>query len=153
MRESTSAVVGEDGTIVGGNASDRALLSWLSKDTLKDKVDTTLQKEVLFNSERKFSACQLKLGKNRPSLFGKSNNNSNEITLVKGAPDLLLPKCRFFYGEDGQLEKLNNLDSITDKINDVSQGGIRVIAIATSETHLDDETHAMPETLTLVCID
>jgi len=71
MRESTSAVIGEEGAIVGGNASDRALLSWLSSDTLKAKADTTLQKEILFNSERKFSAIQLKVGReNRPPLFG-----------------------------------------------------------------------------------
>jgi hypothetical protein len=82
IRESTSASIGKDG-LVGGNSSDRALLSFLDKDALKTKFDISLVREILFNSEKKFSAIQVKVpsgSKNCPLI---SRPNSDEITLIK----------------------------------------------------------------------
>lgn len=82
LRESTSSVITEKGPI-GGNASDRAVLSFLDKSALLEKADASIIKEILFNSSRKYSAAQIAIGKSKKSPF-----NSSEITLVKGAPGL-----------------------------------------------------------------
>lgn len=61
IRESTSAVLGDKGVILGGNASDRALLSYITLENVQKSADTHLVKEILFNSARKFSASQLRV--------------------------------------------------------------------------------------------
>jgi len=144
LRESTSAVINTDGKTVGGNASDRALLAFLKPELLTAKADTSVQKEILFTSQRKFSATQLKIGKNTPGF-----ENLESVTLVKGAPDMLLANCKSFYNDKGKPEKLANNDAIVEKLNEVSKRGIRVIAIATSESTLEE---SLPTDLTLVGI-
>jgi len=139
LRESTSAIIGPSGA-VGGNASDRALLAFLDKKTLAESVHTTSTKEILFNSERKFSAVHLKLEK---QFLGRS-----DIVLVKGAPELLLSHCKYFYNVDGKPTKLDSTEPIFHEIDQLSKSSIRVIAIATSETPLVDND--VPAPLTLV---
>jgi len=142
IRESTSAVISEN-SIIGGNASDRALLGFLSKDALRAKLETHVQAEILFNSARKFSAMQVKVLKNKPKWMPK-----DEISVIKGAPDLLLPSCKSFYNEDGDVEKLA-IEPLVQEMNQISKTGIRVIAIATSQEPLGD---GIPSNLTLVGI-
>jgi len=146
LRESTSAVIGDNG-IVGGNASDRAMLTFLDKDSLKERIDCSMQKEILFNSERKFSAVQLSLGKSKPSFLP-----GNVVSIVKGAPDLVLPNCTSFFTEDGTKEKFNKTasDIMTDKINQISKSGTRVIAICYRESALPDDTTKIPGDLVLI---
>jgi calcium-translocating P-type ATPase len=144
LRESTSAVISKDGKPVGGNASDRALLGYLKPELLAAKANAEVQKEILFTSQRKFSATQLKLGKNIPGF-----ESATSITLVKGAPDLLLPNCTQYYSDQGKPEKLSNSNAVVEKINEVSKKGVRVIAIATSSAPLGDQ---LPKSLTLVGI-
>jgi len=147
LRESTSAVIGDNGP-VGGNASDRAMLGFLDKAALKERIDCSMQKEILFNSERKFSAVQLALGKNKPNFLP-----SNTVSIVKGAPDLVLPNCTYYFTEDGRKEKFskNNSDTITESINQISKSGTRVIAICYKDSSLSDEDNSkIPTELTLI---
>jgi calcium-translocating P-type ATPase len=146
LRESTSAVIGDNGP-VGGNASDRAMLGFLDKESLKERIDCSMQKEILFNSERKFSAVQLALGKNKPSFLPNS-----VVSIVKGAPDLVLPACNSFFTEDGKKEKLtkSTSDIITEKLNQISTHGTRVIAICYKDAPLADDQTQMPNELTLI---
>eukprot|EP01114_Cavostelium_apophysatum_P009207 TRINITY_DN2229_c0_g1_i1.p1 TRINITY_DN2229_c0_g1~~TRINITY_DN2229_c0_g1_i1.p1 ORF type:complete len:900 (-),score=272.79 TRINITY_DN2229_c0_g1_i1:60-2759(-) len=146
LRESTSSVVEESGP-VGGNASDRAILAFLDKETMLAKEDVSHEKEILFNSERKFSAVQLKVHKNQLSF-----HPGEHITIVKGAPEILFSKCKTTYGEDGRLAPFN-VDAATEKIDQLSRdGGIRVIAIATAETPLESDAKVLPNNLSLVGI-
>jgi len=146
LRESTSAVIGDNG-IVGGNASDRAMLTFLDKDALKERIDCTMQKEILFNSERKFSAAQLALGKTKPGFFP-----NNVVSIVKGAPELVLANCVSFFTEDGRKEKLSKTvsDTVTESINQISKSGTRVIAICYKDAPLDDDQSKIPDDLTLI---
>eukprot|EP01116_Phalansterium_solitarium_P013284 TRINITY_DN305_c0_g1_i1.p1 TRINITY_DN305_c0_g1~~TRINITY_DN305_c0_g1_i1.p1 ORF type:complete len:725 (+),score=268.82 TRINITY_DN305_c0_g1_i1:113-2287(+) len=148
LRESTSAVI-SDGEAIGGNASDRALLHFLDKDSLSARVETTVVKEILFNSVRKFSASQVRVaGRDRPAFFGQSS----DITLLKGAPDYLLPYCKYFYTEDGTKVELGGLRPLTSEMDEISRKGIRLIAVATSDAPLGDETERIPTQLALVGI-
>jgi hypothetical protein len=58
----------------------------------------------------------------------------------------LLPNCQTCYNEDGSIGHLET-DKLVNEINLVSKGGIRTIAIATSEEGLEDH---LPAKMTLV---
>jgi len=146
LRESTSAMFTKEGKLLGGNASDRALVDFLDKDTLRKRLgDVKLNKEVLFNSARKFSAVQLQFEKEKPSFI-----TSNNVSIVKGAPDFILSKCPKYYTEDGSMEPIN-LEKLNQAIDELSKKGIRVIAIALTEDTLPAD-NALPSNLCLVGI-
>ncbi len=97
VREASSAVVSPDGKTVGGNSSDRALLSFLDLHSQKENLHSTIVREILFNSERKFSAARLRVvTKTSDDILGNSVRNFRatefkDISVVKvGAPFLLL---------------------------------------------------------------
>jgi len=146
LRESTSAVIGDKGP-VGGNASDRALLSFLDNQSLLDKQDCKHVKEILFNSERKFSAVELQVSDKKGKL---SFLKSGSITLVKGAPDIILQSCKYYHTEDGKKQSFGGADQMNEKLDEVSKRGIRVIAIATSDSSLSKDQ--IPSDLALVGI-
>lgn len=143
LRESTSAVIGETGIPMGGNSSDRALLSFLDPQLLAERADTTAVREILFNSERKFSATQLQVGSRKPVFL-----TNDHITLVKGAPDHLLPKCETYWDESGKVAPLDK-SIIEAKLDESSKRGVRIIAVATTNSPLGD---SMPTAMTLVGI-
>lgn len=145
LRESTSAILGSEG-LIGGNASDRALLEFLDKDSIDDRDEgTKVTKEILFNSSLKFSAVQLKLGPKNPF-----QETSNSISIVKGAPDILISNCTHIYNKDGIKEPVD-ISKINEKLDQISKRGIRVIAIATSEESLE-KSNQIPGNLALVGI-
>lgn len=110
VRESTSSVIGPDGQIVGGNASDRALLEFLDRDSLLEKTDVEILQEVIFNSQRKYSAATLRCTRNNsvPAAISQISANRKptfDISAIKGAPEIILPKCTSFLTTDGQHTK------------------------------------------------
>jgi len=145
--ESTSSFIGEGGP-VGGNASDRALVGFVESEYLKDSAHTTLKNEILFNSERKFSSVQLGLGRETPAYL-KGVTKTGNVTIVKGAPDIILNHCKGYITPDGKLEKNLSLVDMNNKLNDVSKNGTRVISIALSESEIEDKT-VMPSGLILL---
>jgi len=144
LQESTSTVIGGEGALLGGNASDRALLSFLPQSFLKSKYNTTVVKDILFNSTRKFSAVLLRVDGEKPLFMG----SNNEVTIIKGAPDILLPCCKTFYDESGKKKDID-IDLLTKKINELSENATRVIAICTSDLSLDE---TIPNNINLVGI-
>ena len=99
--------------IIGGNITDRAILEYINenvKDEYK-KIET-----VSFNSKTKYSSTVI-------NYYGKTN-------YVKGAPEVLLPKCSFYLDENGKKGILRDSSSILRKINHYASSGIRVILLA-----------------------
>ncbi|EGC33588.1 P-type ATPase [Dictyostelium purpureum] len=161
VRESTSSVIGEDGQIVGGNASDKALLQFLDKESLLADYNVSVEKEILFHSERKYSAALLKVplsggptGRAPNGIVScshKINEKYIEITCIKGAPEIVLNRCSSHFNEDGNVEAIPDSVGLTDSINRLSEQGIRVIAVAVSREPLV-ETETLPHSLILVGI-
>jgi len=157
VRESTSAVIGAEGQIVGGNASDRALLEFLDKAALLEQTDAELEKEVLFNSQRKYSAATLRCPRNKtlPIALSKlcaGSKNVVEISAVKGAPEIVLPRCSSYITTSGEHQKFAGKAAqvLNDKVNALSTQGIRVIAVAVAPEPLSGDD--LPAALTLVGI-
>lgn len=113
--------------IIGGNITDRALLSYFKNDNKKIKKD----KVISFNSKNKYSITKI-----------------NNLNLIKGAPEVILKHCTTYYDSNGEKKLLINVDKLKNTINKYTKSGIRVIVTATS-TNINLEKF---ENLTLVSI-
>lgn len=99
--------------IIGGNTTDRALLQFLNPQPLTNynKVQT-----IPFDSANKYAITKLNSG----------------INLIKGAPEKLLSNCTHYYTEKGEKHPIQNRIKINNKINIMTENGIRVLLLATS---------------------
>ena len=121
--------------VVGGNPTERAMMEFVAADLTEDHDnEINIVNSVPFNSKLKFSATQLN---------GKAN-----ITLVKGAPEMLLPKCNKFYDENGEEVKLKDKKKLLDRFNELSERQFRVVAVATSTEKING--NGLPKEMTLV---
>lgn len=124
--KNTTALIsgcGENTKVVGGNATERAILEFVENNIECEDVDIVCS--LPFNSENKFSTCTIKLDK--------------EITLVKGAPEKILHKCKYYYDKNGEKREFNRFAEIDNKITELANRAIRVLAFATSEKIVTEE--------------
>lgn len=121
-----------DNKISGGDSTERALLSGvlpLPKGFVGYKVTDRLP----FSSDRKYSSATL----------------NNGITLVKGAPEIILSACTFALLPDGQKIPLP-ASRLRGQMNKAAAKALRIIAIAISDTPVNKGNP--PRNLTLVCL-
>lgn len=70
-----------DDKIVGGNITDQAILSFIKRNN----INYPIIKEIPFDSKNKYSVVQIE--------------DKERINLIKGAPEILLKYCRYYYNE------------------------------------------------------
>ncbi len=117
-RYNTSSELSE-GECMGGNSTDRALLSGVSgiPASLTGRVTAKLP----FDSTLKYSACTLV-------------TKSDAYVFIKGAPEKLLPHCSMCILPDGSTSKFSPLRTeFEKKIEALCDDGKRVILIALAE--------------------
>ena len=95
--------------VIGGNITDRAILSFFKNDNKKIKKDEV----VPFDSKNKYSITKV-----------------DGINLVKGAPEILLKNCTTYYDSLGNIRKILNINKIQSKISENTKNGIRVLILA-----------------------
>ena len=126
IKNNTDSVIsgeGESLKIVGGNATERAVLGFAVES---HKVfDAPKVSQIPFNSTNKYSA----------STIGR---NGRFLTLIKGAPEKMLKKCRYYYDQNGARVPLTNSDEIDAKMDELATRAIRVLAFATSDSVITD---------------
>ena len=97
---------------IGGNSTDKALVSYLGENNyVVNKL-----KEVPFDSKNKYS-------------YTKVLEDNKEITYYKGAPEVLLDKCKYYYSSNGRKIPFVNKNNIIKVIDDKAKEGIRVLMI------------------------
>ncbi len=99
--------------IIGGNITDKAILKFIKKNNLsfyKEKV-------IPFSSKEKYAITTIE--------------DDGKIHLIKGAPEKILPFCKYYYNELGNREKLN-ITRVKKYIEGKAKEGIRVLLLATS---------------------
>ncbi len=107
----------DNNTVIGGNSTDKSLINFLNvKDTLVDK-------RIPFNSKDKYSLIY-----------------KNNIIYIKGASEVIIPKCNKYLTHDGKEKLLLNKNLITREIEKYTKKGIRVIALAKGD-NLDNLTY------------
>lgn len=128
-----------DGSIIGGNSTDRAVMGFLLYNHLTDEIDRSQAGEYRhFDSKDKYAAVELK------------NRN---MTYVKGAPEMLLEHCRSYLDGKGQLQALGSLNSLQIYANEQADRSMRLLAVAKGNTRRGAEGELiMPEDMTLVGI-
>lgn len=72
------------------------------------------------------------------------------MTVVKGAAETVLDRCKTAYSDNGAVHSLGNLAPLHKEIDMLSTAGVRVIAIATAADSLPEGSQEMPNNLTLV---
>ena len=97
-----------------------------------DGVDIVMN--IPFNSANKFSAAQI--------------TGNYDITLIKGAPELLIPKCRNYYDKDGNEVLFTDKGRLEREMERLAKKAVRLIALAIGTAHLHGDR--VPDGLTLV---
>jgi calcium-translocating P-type ATPase len=107
---------------LGGNGTERALLNFAIDEADNAALNgvKTLN-DIPFNSSNKFSAETVSLA------------DGKIVTLIKGAPEKVLPKCKYCLSADGTKTEFNDLDDLNKKITALAERSIRVIALVACE--------------------
>jgi magnesium-transporting ATPase (P-type) len=123
----------ENPKIVGANPTGHALLRFLGADLVKQD-DVKLKVNIPFNSANKFSASQV---------VGSQN-----LTLVKGAGEIILAGCTHYLDADGNKAELDSA-KVIEEMQGLSERAMRLIGLAVSEQDLG-QVNELPEQMTLV---
>lgn len=102
--------------VLGGNATDRALLSWVLPAGVENGY--TKISEIPFDSSKKFSAAEVGKGEER-------------LYFVKGAPEKILGACTRYIDEAGKYIPVP-MERVRQKWDDLTEQGMRVLALAIS---------------------
>lgn len=137
IRMNTMAVLDTSGAvvnIVGADRTEAALLTFV-EPMLREPDAGTVIDAVSFSTARKFSAVTLSEG---PA-----------VTLVKGAPELILPRCNQALDASGQAQPLSAHGELDGVLNQLADRSMRLIALAIAEEPIG-EHKGLPQQMTLV---
>ena len=101
--------------IIGGNITDRAISKFTGP--IKENKYKILNKEE-FNSKKKYSKVTL--------------NYETKTEFYKGAYELIIDKCSYFYKSDGTKSIIKNKQELINLGNSYTEKGYRVLACSTS---------------------
>lgn len=101
--------VSSDSKVLGGNSTDRAIAAYFKNDREEKKQ---VVKRVPFSSERKYSAVTF----------------SDGLTIVKGAPELLLEKTDRVLAENGE-RKPANTERLSSSARELAGNGARIVGV------------------------
>ena len=128
--KNTGAMFDNNDKVIGGNATDKALLNFLGKNEMNSLNDIKVVKSQGFNSANKYSAAELE-----------------NVTVYKGAPERLLGKATKYINENGQVVQIDK-DKLNAKIDALADKAMRVLSFAYSESELIED--ALPDDLVIV---
>lgn len=138
LRNNTSAVIDasepNDPKIVGADRTEQALLRFVTP-YLAESGDVDIVEIIPFNSARKFSATQVA--------------GDRALTLVKGAPEVILKNCVRRLDASGNPQDLDDPNALQAAMRELSSRAMRLLAVAVTDTPIDD-SNALPADLTLV---
>ena len=129
-----NSAVASDGAIIGGNSTDRALMSFLvSSNAVNSMTKEDVRAFNAFDSNRKMSSVTI-------------TRDGNSVTYVKGAPEKIIERCTHYIDEDGQTKELVEKNYLTAYIDTQAGRSMRLLAVAKAAGESEDAD------LTLVCV-
>ena len=128
--KNTGAMFDNNDKVIGGNATDKALLKFLGKNEMNSLNDIKVIKSQGFNSANKYSGAELE-----------------NVTVYKGAPERLLGKATKYINENGQVVQIDK-DKLNAKIDALADKAMRVLSFAYSQSELVEDT--LPDDLVMV---
>ena len=129
-----NSAVASDGAIIGGNSTDRALMSFLvSSNAVNSMTKEDVKNFNAFDSNKKMSSVTI-------------TRNGKSVTYVKGAPEKIIAKCTHFIDENGQIKELVEKNYLTTYIDTQAGRSMRLLAVAKADGDNDEAD------LTLICV-
>ncbi|MDY2848035.1 MAG: calcium-translocating P-type ATPase, PMCA-type, partial [Oscillospiraceae bacterium] len=126
--DNSTSVVNE-GRAIGGNATERAVLTFAIGSKTPEGVEKLAN--IPFNSDNKYSATTVSV-------------NGEKLTLIKGAPEKIVERCKYFYDPKGEKVPVSGNWVIDDKMNEMAGRAIRVLALAVSDKTIDKDSDKLP---------
>lgn len=143
--ENTYSVLNPDGEPIGGNISERALVKYIPTERRTYFHSRSIHKNTIpFDSSRKFSATEIQGDKEFVEVF-----NEPFVTLVKGAIEMILPKCTHYIDENGEKVRLDNHEELAIEFDVLANKGIRLLLVAYSTKPLPGNS-SVPDDLILI---
>ena len=122
-----SAVPG-DGGVIGGNSTDRALLSFLLSSGEGDGLtQTEVESFQAFDSRRKYSSVTVR-------------REHGTVTYLKGAPERLIRRCSRYLDSRGETHPLSDRQKLLDYINRQASRSMRLLAVVRAGDGEEDGT-------------
>ena len=115
----TQAVLDPQGKPLGGNATDRALLAFVAP-CISQIPQLSARQTVAFDSALKFSTAQV-------------SQNGRPLSLIKGAPELILNACTHYLDSSGRRQPLPRMSAARAAWEQMTAGAFRVLALAYAE--------------------
>lgn len=129
-----NSAVASDGAIIGGNSTDRALMSFLvSSNAVNSMTKADVKTFNAFDSNRKSSSVTI-------------TRDGTSVTYIKGAPEKIIERCTHYIDEEGKEKELIEKNYLTSYINAQAGRSMRLLAVAKADGECDDAD------LTLICI-
>ncbi len=122
---------------LGGNATDRAFRSFFRSPI--DKNGLICGRRIPFTSDKKYSAVEL-----------SSKKDEKRFTVVRGAPELILPRVDSILLPNGKKETNFDKSKINAKLHALTSQAVRVLAVAICEKL--PEKNLSEEKFTLVAL-
>lgn len=125
--KNTTAMFDDEHKVIGGNATDHALMTFIGEKTfnlLKDDPDCEVTEQQSFNSSNKFSQSYIAKAKK---------------TFYKGAPERLLAKAIKYLDSDGR-EKELDIGVVNHTIDNLAAKAMRVLAFGYSNSPMVEDT-------------
>ena len=132
----STAMFDDNGKIVGGNATERALLSMMDKGLYEAYQDANVTNRKSFNSAYKYSAVEV------------TNDDGNVTTYYKGAPEKLLAVAKKYVNANGDIVDIDH-DDVKKKIANFTTKAMRVIATGYSMSPLGEN---LPEDMIIISL-
>ena len=104
-----------DNQIINGNATDKALIKFMNY-----VPSETIVKKESFDSNKKYSSV-----------------STNNYIYYKGAPEVIINKCKYYYGRNNE-KKIIDKDKVNKSIAKYMHNGYRIIALAYSSVTSSD---------------
>lgn len=129
-----NSAVASNGQIIGGNSTDRALMSFLVDcDACKGMNKDEVRNFNAFDSAKKYSSVTLV-------------HDGKSVTYIKGAPEKIIEKCTHYVDENGEVKELVEKNYLTTYIDTQAGRSMRLLAVAKADGDSDDAD------LTLICV-
>lgn len=121
-------------SIIGGNSTDRALMSFLVNSNIVSSVSKEdIRNFNAFDSMKKSSSVTLMQG-------------GRNVTYIKGAPEKIIEKCTHYINEKGEVKELVEKNYLTSYIDTQAGRSMRLLAVAKTDGTNEESN------LTLICV-
>lgn len=126
--------VASNGEVIGGNSTDRALMSFLvGNNTVSDIDKSDVKAFNAFDSAKKYSSVVI-------------TRDGVSKTYIKGAPEKIIERCTHYMDENGNVKELVERDYLTAYMNEQAGRSMRLLGVAVRDGDSDEGD------LTLVCV-